>query len=300
MRCHLSRLLLGICALCGGLWSAASPVHAQTEQPGALVKVGHYTASTDFLNLSQYYRTTRSTTVRVAYVPTHHFGAPVMRSLTLPKGTVVAGYLTSQKVKNRLTPALLLYVSRLSYARLATVQPTGYTVDPTADTDNTTTVITHARHLTAFKRVPCPRYMPAYSHGDLYLGGAAAAVSPAEPTATSLRVTPDGAVEVRTYDPTVRSGLGFYQRPTSQAKITKTTFHDPIRHLYVAHDLTGLTLKHVHPRGQQQYRLTLHNLHRPQHIAGDPLKGVAGTFDSLYRIGGTPYYTFIGFDGASD
>lgn len=284
----LVTLLLASC----GLLTA----HAQTEVPGSLVKVGSYTASTDYLNLSQYYQTTRTTQVRVAFVPTHGFGNQVTRQLTLPKGTTVAGYLTTQKMGTRLRPALLLYVSRLSDHLLATARPAGYTVDPTADTDNTATVITKSSHLTAFKRVTCPRYMPGYSHGDLYLGGVAAAVSPQEPTSTSLRITPDGYVELLTYDPNVREGLGFYQQPTSQAKIRRTNFHDPYRELTVDHRLSGLHLKRV----GQTYRLTLHNLHQPQHIAGQPLRGIAGTFDSLYRVGGTPYYTFIGFDGASD
>lgn len=289
--------LLGVGLVLGG---RAPVAHAQTEQPGALVKVGHYTASTDLLNLSQYYQTTRQTRVAVAYVPTTHFGKRVMRTLTLPKGTVVAGYLTQQKHGSRLTPALLLYASRLSHYRLATAQPAGYTVDPTADTDATPTVITGTKQLSAFKRVPCPKYMPAYSHGDLYLGGATAALSPEEPHQTSLRITPDGYVELLTYATNVRTGLGFYQQPTSQAKIYQTRFNDPYRKLYVRHALPGLHLTHVKSSGLRQYCLTLKNLHRPQHIAGDPLKGVAGTFDSLYLVGGTPYYTFIGFDGASN
>jgi len=294
-RFGLTLLTLGL-ALTGSLASA----HAQTEQPGALVKVGHYTASTDFLNLSQYYQTTKRTTIRVAYVPTRHFGKRTMRTLTLPKGTIVAGSLTTRKVHNRLTPALLIYASRLSHYRLAMAQPAGYTVDPAADTDATPTVITQTAHLKAFKRVACPRYMPAYSHGDLYVGGVTAALSPEEPTATSLRVTPDGYVELLTYDQSVRAGLGFYQHPTSQAKIYQTRFNDPLRQLYVRHDLPGLNLTRVRTSGLRQYRLTIKNLHRPQHISGSPLKGIAGTFDSLYQVGGTPYYTFIGFDGASD
>ncbi|MDT7013392.1 hypothetical protein [Levilactobacillus namurensis] len=277
-----------------------TPAAAQTERPNSLVKVGHYTASSNFLNLSQYYQTTRTTTVKAAYVPTHKFGGRVMRSLTLPKGTVVAGYLTTHKVGSRLQPQLLIYTSRLSHHRLATAQPAGYTIDPTSDTDNTPTVITTARKLRAFKRVHCPRYMPAYSHGDLYAGGAAAAISPVEPTSTSVRVTPDGYVELLTYDHTVRGGLGFYQAPTSQGKITKTVFHDPYRQLYTQHALPGLRTTAVNATGTARYRLTIKNRHQPQHIIGDPLRGIAGTFDSLYLIGGVPYYTFIGYDGASN
>lgn len=290
----------GLALLLGGLaWGGSALAHAQTEIPGSLVKVGHYTASTDYLNLSEYYQTTHATTITVQYRPTYHSGPIRQRQLTLPKGTTVAGYLTTQKVGAHLRPALLIYSSRLSYARLSQVQPKGYSVDPIADTDATPTVIS-GHQLADFKRVPCPKYMVAYSHGDLYSGGAAAALSPNEPTDTSLRITPDGYVELLSYDANTKTDLGFYQRPDTQAKITKTDFHDPYRELYFAHDLKGFDLQRVRHTGKQQYRLTLKNLHQPQHIMGSPLRGVAGTFDSLYLINGVPYYTFIGFDGASN
>ncbi|MGP4117659.1 hypothetical protein ACS4N0_10920 [Levilactobacillus zymae] len=290
----------GLALLCGDIiWGGTPLAHAQTELPGSLVKVGHYTASTDYLNLSEYYQTTRKTTVTVQYRPTYHAGKTQQRRLTLPQGTTVAGYLTTQKVDTHLQQALLVYSSRLSYALLSRAQPKGYTVDPIADTDATPTVISGAQ-LTAFKRVPCPKYMVAYSHGDLYAGGIAAALSPAEPTGTSLRITPDGVVELLSYDANTNANLEFYQRPDTQAKITRTNFHDPYRDLYFAHDLRGFNLRRVSRTGTQQYKLTIENLHQPQHILGNPLKGVAGTFDSLYLVSGVPYYTFIGFDGASN
>lgn len=290
----------GLTLLFGGLiLGGGETAQAQTEVPGSLVKVGNYTASTDYLNLSQYYQTTRTTKVTAQFRPTYHLGKTIQRQLTLPKGTTVAGYLTTPKKGSHLKQALLIYTSRLSYHLLKTVQPKGYTVDPVDDTDATPTVIT-GQHLSAFTRVHCPKYMIAYSHGDMYLGGAAAAISPTEPTQSSIRITPDGYIELLTYDAHTQANLGFYQKPYTQAKITLTDFHDPYRDLYFAHDLKGFDLQRVNTTGNVQYKLTITNQHQPQHIRGNSLKNIAGTFDSLYLVNGIPYYTFIGFDGASN
>ncbi|WP_367295742.1 hypothetical protein [Levilactobacillus yonginensis] len=288
-------LAISAVALGGGLLAKA-----QTEKPSALVKVGDYTASTDFLNLSAYYKTTKPVTVKVAYLPTYKAGQAIMQKLTLPAGITVAGNLTTTKKGSYLVPSLQLYLARLSYPALLNSAKAGYTMDPGAGAYDPQASITSTEKLAGFKRVKAPIYMPGYSHGDLYIGGAKAALSPIEPHTTSLRITPDGYVEVLKYDNKANSGLGFAQKPYSIAKITKTSFNDPYRKLYFSHDLKGVNTKRVSHSGTYQYCLTLKNLHTPQHTTGNPTKGTAGTFDSLYTIGGTKYYTFIGYDGVSD
>ncbi|MFC6274164.1 hypothetical protein ACFQET_01365 [Levilactobacillus tangyuanensis] len=275
-------------------------VHAQTEQPSSLVKVGQYTASTDFLNLSAYYKTTKPIRVKVAYVPTYKTGSPIMQSLYLPAGITIAGNLTTTKRNGYLIPSLQLYLARLSTAALQNSQKPGYTLDPGAGAYDPQVTIKDMDQLAGFKRVPAPTYMPGYSHGDLFLGGAQAALSPMEPQSKSLRVTSDGYVQVMTYDPRANAGLGFYQKPLGIAKITRTAFNDPYRKLYFRQDLKGVHTQHVNKHGNEQYCLTLKNLHTPQHTNGNPFKGISGTFDSLYEVGGTKYYTFIGYDGISD
>lgn len=296
---ELKRLALGL-VTCGVILGLSSGAHAQTEQPSSLVKVGQYTASTDFLNLSSYYQTTRRTKIKVAYTPTYHVGHLQKNWLTLPKHTIVPGDLTMQKKGTHLVPQLQLFPARLSYQLLAKSQPQGYSVDPSGDNTASTTVVKTTRALSAFKRINCPTYMLGYSHGDLYFGGAKSALSPQEPTATSIRITPDGYVEFRRYATNTVAGLGFYQRPQGAAQIVKTDFHDPIRTLSFNSPVRGLTNHRVQVNGRTRYQLTFKNLHRPQHITGNPLTGVAGTFDSLYLVNHEPYYTFIGFDGASN
>lgn len=290
-----SGILALLAVICAG-WQTAK---AQTERPSALVKVGNFTASTDFLNLSQYYELTRTIKVKVNYVPTHKVGHAISRDLTLPVGTVVAGNLTSTKSGDFLVPSLQLYLARLSYPLIRQSAPAGYTIDPGAGAYDPQATLKATDKLTAFKRIKAPDFMPGYSHGDLYLGGAKAALSTVETTTASIRVTPDGYLEYLKYDAKANAGLGFMQKPTGMAKITKTDFHDPYRTLYFAHDISGLKTKRVSHTGLYQYRLTLKNLHDPQHNAGNEDKGFAGTFDSLYRIGGQTYFTFIGYDGVT-
>lgn len=199
-----------------------------------------------------------------------------------------------------MVPSLQLYLARLSYPALAASAKPGYTIDPGASAYDPQATITDTSKLSAFKRVKAPDYMPGYSHGDLYIGGAAAAKSSVEPHTKSIRVTPDGYLEVLKYDAKANAGLGFSQKPVGLAKIVKTDFHDPNRTLYFSHAITGIHTTKVTKSGTTYYKLTLKNLHTPQHIAGNPEAGTAGTFDSLYRIGGKTYYTFIGYDGVSD
>ena len=75
----------GLALLLGGLaWGGSAVAHAQTEIPGSLVKVGHYTASTDYLNLSEYYQTTHATTITVQFRPTYHTGRDQLEYMDLP------------------------------------------------------------------------------------------------------------------------------------------------------------------------------------------------------------------------
>lgn len=279
----------------GGLLAA----RAQTEKPSALVKVGDYAASTDFLNLSAYYQTTRPITVKVAYFPTYKSGHAIRQKLTLPAGITVAGNLTSTKSGSYLVPSLQLFLARLSYPALANSAKPGYTIDPGTSAYDPQATITDTTKLSAFKRVKAPAYMPGYSHGDLYVGGAKAALSPLEPDSQSIRITPDGYLEVLAYDTKANTGLGFYQKPIGIGKITKTVFHDPNRTLYFSHDISGVKTTRVRHSGKAQYKVTLKNLHTPQHTTGNSENGTAGTFNSLYRISGQTYYTFIGYDGVS-
>ncbi|MCH5464800.1 hypothetical protein [Levilactobacillus tujiorum] len=294
-----SKLSIGLIAFLTTLFVGTRPISAQTEKPSALVKVGNFTASTDFLNLSQYFEVTRTIKIKVNYVPTHKVAHAISRDFTLPAGTIVAGNLTSTKSGDFLVPTLQLYLARLSYPLIHQNAPAGYTIDPGAGAYDPQATLKATDKLTAFKRISAPKFMPAYSHGDLYLGGAKAALSAEETTTASIRVTPDGYVEYLTYDTKANAGLGFMQKPTGMAKITKTDFHDPYRKLYFSQKIKGLTTKRVSHSGPYQYQLTLKNLHDPQHNAGNEDNGIAGTFDSLYRISGQTYFTFIGYDGVS-
>ena len=158
----------GLCLLALGTVTVGSlSGRAQTEKPSALVKVGDYRASTDFLNLSAYYQTTRPVTVKVAYVSTYKSQHTIMQKLTLPAGLTVAGNLTTTKHGSYLVPSLQLYLARLSYPALQNSAKANYTLNPGTRTYSPQATIAETAKLHASKRTAAPASNTSTTHWNL-------------------------------------------------------------------------------------------------------------------------------------
>lgn len=253
----------------------------QASAKSATVKIGNNQVPRDYLYTSTFYRSTKAVTVKVT--ANHTDGTFASKTVRIPKNTVVSGqkyHITSKKQALSIN-----HDDELSYH----VLKTAFTQHPS--------YVPSVRDLTvspaAFKQVKRPVYLPTWSHGDLYLGGKSAIGKLT--SKRQVQVTSDGYLEIHKYVATTGTAT---PKPLQSAKINRTQVKGATRYLYFSHKIKGLTLKHVAKRGQVQYRLTMKNLHQPQHRAGFSDDDMPGVYYSLYKLGSQTYFTPISDDTA--
>ncbi|MFC6179956.1 hypothetical protein [Lactiplantibacillus daowaiensis] len=260
-------LILVAGLLLGGL---VGPTLAQAQAQSLTVKIGNATVSRDYLQARPYYQAKQPVKLTVTTMTSQ--GQDAVKTVTLPKGTVVSGDAMGKEL-------WLNRGSQLSYQLLKRVYATKTKPAPVV-----TTITAKKRY---FQRAKTPSYMPTWSQGDLYLGGKAAVQ---HFVATKVvRLTADGYLEVHT----VNSTGTITVKPTSAAKLTKTTGTKSVKNLYFSQRVKGVTMKQVAKAGKAKYRLQLKNLHQPQYTPGQSDDDIPYAYYSLYSLGGKTYYTKI-------
>ncbi|WP_407889626.1 hypothetical protein [Levilactobacillus sp. N40-8-2] len=251
----------------------------QASAKSATVKIGNDQVSRDYLYTSTFYRSTKAVTVKVT--ANHTDGTFATKTVKIPKNTVVSGQKVN--VTSRKQVLWINHDDELSYH----VLKSAFTQHPSYVPSVRDLVVS----VKAFKKVSRPAYLPTWSHGDLYLGGKAAI---SKLTAKQkVQVTSDGYLEIHKYVATTGATT---PKPLQSAKINRTQVKGATRYLYFSKKIKGLTLKHVATRGQAQYRLTMKNLHQPQHRAGFSDDDMPGVYYSLYKLGSQTYFTPISDD----
>lgn len=283
MKKQLLAGLIGFAAL------LAVGVGETTAHADATVNIGGTTVSRSYLNIDTYYRATRAVKATVTYYQAKTEKRQYNRTITLPKGTVVAGRIIPkhQLAHGKWGNELALGQGNLNYKLLNSGAKKGYVAGGT---------VSYA--LTYLKKVKRPAYMPTYSYGDLYLGGAKATLQADNQQKRVFRVTTNGYVELIARDTKAAGDAIFAGKPLHQAKIKKTRVKGATRYLYLSTKMSGTGIKttRVGKKGAYQYRLALKNLHKPQNLSyDDDDRGTVYVFDSLYAVGGVTYYTPICF-----
>ncbi|WP_252904023.1 hypothetical protein [Secundilactobacillus oryzae] len=113
-----------------------------------------------YLNIDTYYKTNKATKAKIFYDKVSSGQSGYSKTVTLPKGTIVA----SDLGKNS---KFYFYENRLNYGLVNKYAKKGYVVGA------------HSYGVSvspsSFKKISTPSYLPTWSYGNLYLGGASAA-----------------------------------------------------------------------------------------------------------------------------
>lgn len=280
------QLLAGLIGLAALLTVGTSQTTAHAD---ATVNIGGTTVSRSYLNIDTYYRATRAVKAHVTYYRAKDGKRQYTKAIKLPKGTIVAGWIVPkhQLAHGKWGNELTFGQGNLNEKLLNAGAKKGYVAGGT---------VSYAlKHL---KKVKRPVYMPAYSSGDLYLGGAKATLQGDNQKKRVFRITTNGYVELIARNAKVQTDAAFAGKPLHQAKIKKTRVKGATRYLYLSSKMTGTGIKttRVGKKGAYQYRLALKNLHQPQDLSYyDDDRGEVYVFDSLYAVGGVTYYTPICF-----
>ncbi|SMS13102.1 hypothetical protein [Levilactobacillus zymae] len=261
--------------------AATSPVTAKKVSAKTLASLDKATKA------PTYYRTTKKVTVSA---PFDAYVSGMLKSkITLPKGTIVAGTLSTQRTKGKTTKVLDLATSRLS----ANLLKPGYQRGLWAGQETATTKST-----AAFTRVKRPAYLPRYgSAGDLYLGSTTKALLAGGIAKQSVQLTTNGYVEVRQNAVTGRD-TEYRAQPKTSVKIQRTTIKGHTRYLYLAKKLSGFKTTKVKSHGKTQYRLALVNPQKTYAVDSDP-EGDEDSSLSYYgflTLGGKTFYTSYSLD----
>jgi len=225
-------------------------------------------------NRDKFYRTKRPVKIKVAY--SAYYGVDnFSQTVTIPKGTVVAGNQYSKKT-------LTIYSNRLNSRLLKPIYDRGFYPQ-----EGWRSIKANA---TDFQRVKRPNYLPTWSDGALYLGANQAISNQDVKRSTlSLQITPNGYVEVRQNTSTAPLTT-YYARPTPSVKIQRTMVKHHTRYLYLAKPLKGLKTTKVTTKGKPQYRLALTNQHKYRYARLEE----SVNYCALYTAGGKTFYTKIG------
>lgn len=272
-------LAVGVAGMLGG---------TQAQAASGTVKIGGVTVERQFLNIGTYYRANRAITVHVTYYRPGKTTGQYTKAVTVPKGTVIEGRIIPKHhiAKNRWGDELAFNTDELNDALTRAGAKRGYQASGGV-----------AYALKSLQKVKTPAYLPTYSYGDLYLGGAQAARQNQPDTARqSVRITANGYVELHPRSAKYDGDATFAGKPSASAKILRTRVNGATRYLYLKQRLTPIKTTRVGKRGAYQYRLALKNLHRPQNLSyEDDDRGTVYVFSSLYALGGVTYYTPICF-----
>lgn len=274
--------LLGIAMLAIVGWGSVS-AQAATRT----VKIAGVTVPRSYLNTDTYYRANRTVTAHVTYYKAKHSNAQYTKSIKLPRGTVMAGNIVPKRklAHGQWGNELALGMGNLNYSLLKTGAKKGYVAGG---------IVVYA--VTSLKKIKTPAYMPTYSVGDLYLGGAKATQQRDDQVKKVFRVTTNGYVELIKRNAKAEGDATFAGKPVSEAKIERTRVKGATRYLYLGSKMKGVKTTRVGKKGAYRYRLAFKNLHRPQNLSYyDDDRGEVNVFDSLYSVGGVTYYTPICF-----
>jgi len=279
--------VLGLALACLGVSGTTTARAATTASTDATVNIGGVTVKREFLNINTYYRAQSAVKAEVTYYKVAKADSQYTKTITLPKGTVVAGdFIPKHHLANgKWGLELAVENSQLNYNLTKSGLKKGYLASG---------IVSYAT--SSFKKVKAPAYMPTYSSGDLYLGGAKATKQRDDQVKQIVRITTNGYVELMHRNTKATSDDAFAGKPFSQAKISKTQVKGATRYLYLNAKMTGLKTTKVGKKGAYQYRLAVKNLHQPVNLSYyDDDRGEVYNFDSLYAIGGVTYYTPICF-----
>lgn len=221
------------------------PITAKKMSPQALAK------RVQAAPKMTYYRTTRTLRLKAPF-NAYTFGT-LPKTITLPKGTIVAGNLNYRYQKGKKITIMEVATNRLSTKRLTP----GYRAGLWASLDTA-----EVKQYWSFARVARPAYMPKNnSTGDLYVGRSPQAILTRKLVKRSARITTDGYVEIRQNTPTdwYVEWDAQYGKPKTSVKIERTTIKGHTRYLYLAQKLSGFKTQKVHYHGKTQYRVALFN-----------------------------------------
>lgn len=258
-----------------------------TAQAAGTVKIGGVSVDKSYLLTSTYYRTTRAVTAHVTYYKATNADTHKTGTLTLPKGTVVSGWFIPKHhlANGRWGMEMSIFSDQLNYALMNSRPKKGYHVSAAV-----------SYNLKSFKKVKAPAYLPTYSIGNLYLGGAKVAKRGQDAAKQTVQITSNGYVEVHHLTKLSSETDLLANKPVSSAKIMKTRVKGAVRYLYLNKKLKGHHTVRVGKQGAYQYRLAFKNLHQPQNLSAyDDDRGEIYDFDSLYSLGGVTYFTPICF-----
>lgn len=280
------KIIVGLLGLAAFATVGAGTTNAHAA---STVQIAGQTARKHYLHIATYYRTTRATKVTINYEKTHSTKLKsYSKSMTLPKGTIVDGDAHSfgTATTGSLYPEVHFNSNRLSYNLLNKGVKKGYQANEIG-----TSIATGS-----FKQISTPAYMPTWSYGDLYLGGASATKQPDE-SSQNVQITDNGYVEVHKKNASAQFYNRYFNKPVASAKIKKTTNKGSTRYLYLSKSLKGFKTTRVGHKGAYEYRLSMKNLHEPQVNPSNNEDADYSSFYSLYSLGGKTYYTPLGTSG---
>ncbi|MFC6180746.1 hypothetical protein [Lactiplantibacillus daowaiensis] len=239
----------------------------------------------EFFNTDTFYKTTKKVKIKAPFTG-YEGGLSQLKTVTLPKGTVVAGNKPYRTKVNRKYVTVFDLRTNILSSRLLKV---GYQTGLVAGTYST-----EATSTSGFKQVKRPNYMPTYSYGDLYLGSNTAITNRSSQLATqSVQITADGYVEVHKNSAKANSAT-YYSKPVAAAKIQRVVIKNKTRQLFLNKRLSGLKTTKVKYQGKTQYQLNLTNQHKYRVVEplGDSDDGPA--YYNLYTLAGKTFYTPLG------
>ncbi|MFT8391552.1 MAG: hypothetical protein ABF683_09715 [Sporolactobacillus sp.] len=269
-------------------WASALllPNYDAPKTPTTLGEIAFNKLDKEFFNTDSFYKTTKAVKIQVPFTG-YNGGASLTKSVTLPKGTVVAGNDVSRtKVNGKYIKVISIHSNLLS----ANLLKSGYAAGLVASS-NWQTQFTPGKN---FKEIKRPSYLPSYSYGDLYLGSTAAIKYRAiKLSKQSIVITTNGYIEIHKNSARANSA-SYFSKPIVSAKIERTVVKNHTRQLFLNKKLSGFKTTKVQYQGKTQYCLDLTNQHEYRVV--QPLEdGDDGpAYYMLYIVGGKTFYTPLG------
>lgn len=253
---------------------------------------------------NDYYRLIQKAKATVTYTVKGTYGKQVKRTMTMPKGTIVAGkfgYVDKKHIYPG--PAGLSY-----YLQRKTMSSHYYGLINGQGRLSFKIAYTPSRIV----RIKRPAYAMPFGNGILLSGGLAALKQINNPDyqSNAVKITSDGYLEYypsnhQTYKwryqqktsggSSIMTGTNrtnFDMRPQAYAKINKAVKKGATVYLYTNKKVDGTNQKQVKKSGAYKYRLAVRNLHTPYWMTNYGAND-DGSAASLYMVGSKPYYTEI-------
>lgn len=254
----------------------------------------HRTTTSSIINAeggtfkNSYYRVNKATKVNLMFYRKTD-NQEVKKSVTLPKGTVIASSPIDQWKTNIQTGR---YTTDLSYhLKREVVSKLG------KDYYGQGVLRFEFRPSSRFTRIKRPAGVLPYGNGTLIKGGLAAIKQLPQITTDSVKLTSDGYLEYYKYNGAKYediAGDSFWNtKPTNYRKIRHVLVKGSKTYLYYSSKMPNVNDKQVRKSGPYKYRLTINNKHTPYFFT-DNSQGDDTGFASIYTVGGTAYATRVG------